>query len=449
LSLDMRLPLLLFAAAVSASNLARRDDNLAANCVECPDVTPPCSQCSSDNICVLVSRTCGECAKNTCKPMSALVSPQIQKPDSSGNPAASYIIVSVCGAGVAMLLATGLFVAHRRRQRARVVVNEMESTNHLQSVSSIEDPFKYAMTSPWTNDRGVSTVSSVEWDIGTREASMAFHDELMYSSSALHGVDKANSALAKFAQGPAGATPLLPEPALASDDFLSDFLKDTLDDAPLMPAASAMSSVKRISQRQSGLSHHRSMSTSGLSSFKFPAAASMKKSLPTPSLPDIPESVARRDSGQSIRSSISDASLHAVSKVSIARIEPLAARAMLVPQRAVVGNFQSMRSESNGGGTISAALGDSRDRLSAVGSGSFSRVAATIAPGGHHQSMSLGGKWNTSGGRGDAYQKLFGKSPDNLEDVLKRNKSEREKRRESMVREAMKRASVEHVKLGD
>jgi len=448
------LPLLLSTAC--ASNLFRRDAGLdEANCVQCPVAPEPCGACDSDQLCVLVTRTCTSCASNQCQPIASLASPQIQKPDTpvANNSSASYLIVSVCGAGVAMLLATGLFVVYQRRRRMLALAAAAASSSsgetdsglhHLQSISSAEHPLKYAIGSKkpsatTATQRGVSAVSSVEWDIGSRQASMAFHEDLMLKSS-FDSVNRANTELQRYTLS--GAAPLLPKPAPTSDGLLTEFLSeiDIDDDEPLVSATTP--------------THHRSLSISSLNGFKFPAApsAATRRTPPSAGMPGIPETTYHRDSVSSQASSASSASaasLHSIAKVNIARVEPMVARSTLVmPQRSmggsnVGGNFTSMRS-SNEFGT----LNDSRDKLSAVGSGSFSRVASTIASAaaGHRQTMSLSGKWQAPLGRADAYQKLFGKTPDtNL--VMNREKTEREKRRDSMVREAMKRASVEHVKL--
>jgi len=358
-----------------------------------------------------------------------------------------------------MLLATGMFVVYRRRRAAAAAAaNGNDLDSGTQSRSSMDNPLKYAIGKPTAalttaqQQRGVSAVSSVEWDVGSSlqdDTSVAFHQELMHKPYG--NVNRANDALARYTLH--GPTPLLPEPVMqTSDRFLSEFLSEVEaghgqpheaeadDDDDNQPLA--------MSTRQS-ITHHRSLSASNLNSYKFPSTAA-KRSSPT-SLPDIPEA-SYRDSYTSQGSSASEASLHSVAKVNIARVEPAIARStMVVPQRAVVmgGNFTSMRSSNE-----FDSLGDSRNKLSAVGSGSFSRVASTIsaaaaaaAAGGHRQTMSLNSKWQAPLGRADAYQKLIGKTADNNL-VMNREKTEREKRRDSMVREAMRRASVEHVKLG-
>jgi len=424
------LPLLLL--TVRAANLFRRDDG---NCVQCPDQPTPCSECPTEQVCVLVTRTCASCAYNQCQSLDTLTSPQLSKTPVSNNSSASYVILTVCGAGVALLLATGMFVVYRRRrQAAAALASGNDSDSHTQSMSSLENPLRFAVGKPNTalttmqQQRGVSAVSSVEWDIGSsvQDDSVAFHSDLMHKPYG--NVNRANDALARYTLNGSGPTPLLPEPVQNSDRFLSEFLTEvgtTSDDDDDEPLATA--------------GHHRSLSTSSLNDFKFPSMPMKRTS--NGSLPDIPEA-SYRDSYASQGSVASEASLHSIAKVNIARVEPAIARStMVMPQRGIAGgSFTSMRSSNE-----FDSLGDSRNKLSAVGSGSFSRVASTISAKGHRQTMSLNTKWQAPLGRADAYQKLVGKTPDVL---MNREKTEREKRRDSMVREAMRRASVEHVKLG-
>jgi len=347
-----------------------------------------------------------------------------------------------------MLLATGMFVVYRRRiaAAAAALANANDLDSGAQSITSFDNPLKYAIgkpTAPLTaaqQQRGVSAVSSVEWDIGSsvQDDNMAFHQDLMHKPYG--NVNRATGALARFTM--TGPTPLLPDPIQNSDRFLSEFLSEVESghagggngDDDNEPLANSTHS-----------NHHRSFSASSLNNFKFPSMPSKKGS--STSLPEIPEASYRESYASQASSASSEASFHSIAKVNIARVEPAIARSTIViPQRGVAtgGSFTSMRSSNE-----FDSLGDSRNKLSAVGGSSFSRVASTISAGGgggHRQTMSLNAKWQAPLGRADAYQKLIGKTPDSL--VMNREKTEREKRRDSMVREAMRRASVEHVKLG-
>jgi len=343
-----------------------------------------------------------------------------------------------------------MFVVYRRRAAAAAAA--MASVNDLdsgaQSITSFDNPLKYAIGKPTAaltaaqQNRGVSAVSSVEWDIGSsvQDDNMSFHQDLMHKPYG--NVNRATGALARLTL--TGPTPLLPDPKQNSDRFLSEFLSE-VELGHIQGEAGRNDDDEPLANSAHHANHHRSFSASSLNSFKFPSMPSKKGS--STSLPDVPEASYRDSYASQGSSASSEASFHSIAKVNIARVEPAIARSTIViPQRGVAtgGSFTSMRSSNE-----FDSLGDSRNKLSAVGGGSFSRVASTISAaggGGHRQTMSLSTKWQAPLGRADAYQKLIGKTPDDL--VMNREKTEREKRRDSMVRDAMRRASVEHVKLG-
>jgi len=164
-----------------------------------------------------------------------------------------------------------------------------------------------------------------------------------------------------------------------------------------------------------------------LAEFRFPRLPSSAHRAPTDG------TAGNRDSVMSTSSTSSGGS---VALVNIARVEPLRARTTIIQQKPVVGSIHDMQAER----TRNMLNGDdARDRLSAVGSASFHRVAASMgntsnnSP--HRKSLSMATGTHTE----QAYRKLV--SQGSAED----RKTEREKRRGSMMREAMKRASVEFV----
>lgn len=317
---------LLFATASAGLQLFPRaaEDNLPAHCVPCTDVPTPCPPCPANQICVAITRSCSECASNVCRPVTALASPQTQKPEvaqetSSGVP---YFISVVCGVGAAVALAVGGFLWYSRRPKP-IEFNDCEAPQ---------------LFLPSKIDR-VSAASSAQWDIG--------------SNATLENVNETNDALAELAHIDAntnGASnvdaPLLPDPVQSFDNFLDEFKNNDF-----------------LADRSSK------------GSFQFPAASMKRSSQSLSNLPgDAPKDMPN------------------------------------MPATA-------WRRHTK---TVSSVLtGTAGDRLSAVGSGSSSRIALSKHP-----------KRN---------------STNNFSQMVERPMSEREKRRQSMVREAMKRASVVHV----
>lgn len=488
--------------------------------VNCPTKVDPC-QCSENEVCVLLKRTCGQCAKNVCQASRNAASQAAKTEDTQGSSSqVSLVLIGVCGAGVVALLAGGLFVFYRRKrlsqaQGDRTAQNSLEVLPHHSGKPSMESTRDFIHPgAPWVRSVNAHDRSSVASSVATgwgvssemgdgrttlmlaRASTGLFSnpDQEMYKQS-FDDSNEATNTLAELMMVKEEQL-LLPAPAVRADDSMMDDFKGQLPNIPSVDSFARLSfssssfpiphvppprgsPPQRVSplardsksmdlRRDSTYRHSTSRSIGSLPVFspmeapRFPpprapppripsttssiyfmdgkdgvsnARASHGVDLAEYKFPRLPSSAhhvggtaGNRDSVNSMSSVSSSGS---IAQVNIARVEPLRARTTIIQQKPVVGSLQDMQERTsrmlNGD--------DSRDRLSAVGSASFHRVAASMGGSSNHRKSSSSLASNNSA-TDQAYRKLVSQGS---------VKSEREKRRSSMVREAMKRASVEFV----
>lgn len=368
----------------------------------------------------------------------------------------TFIVMGICGAGVAGLLAAGLFVLREKQAQKTELENQRLHDSYLASDKG-------------STKRAATAITSVECDFGVEKhverqnEILALQEQIMYGnpSDIAASITKGPAAMATIRQVNApDKTPLLPAPSLyfssnnrtrESDEEvdLNDVEKEEAkEDVDALPSLN--SPISAAYRRTSRVQKTFSTTSNSSGNFQFPHVPT---STPLNSqselrdsfgfgLPDIPSSASIRNerlSGR--RRSLADVSSKTLSQASL-QIKTTFSPGFAPSKRlSPVGNFQLMRSQSGGHNrTVSDALGNSGDRLSSVGTNSFFRVASTIQPpvGGTSRSVGMHSRTSSLG------SVTKGELPTELE-ILKRPKSERERRRESMVREAMKRASVEHV----
>jgi hypothetical protein len=310
--------------------------------------------------------------------------------------------------------------------------------------------------------------------------------------------DESNNATNTLAAMMAKQSLLLPAPAKLADDSMLENYKDPSfvdDNTPLLPSIASVGSFARLSFssgsfpipnvpppksappkgasksvdiKRDSYRHSVSRSIGALSSMPMEAPKFPPPRMPPPRVPSTTSSIfpddfdaskvrsshgvdlaeykfprlpssahhvgggtaGNRDSVASVSSVSSSGS---IAQVNIARVEPLRARTTIIQQKPMVGSIQDMQT---GRSSRMLAGDDARDRLSAVGSASFHRVAASMGgspPNNHRKSLS------TMNNTEQAYKKLVSQG------IVDTDKTNRERRRSSMVREAMKRASVEFV----
>ncbi|KAG9245067.1 hypothetical protein BJ878DRAFT_541668 [Calycina marina] len=146
-----------FYGAVSESSLFRR-------CVTgCPDESPDCPDCATDEICALVPRSCDECQKTECITSTSVSTPtSTASPSSSSKPNVSIIASSVVAGVVVVVIATYLvwrFCVKNRRQQ-------------------------YAQEA-WTNQDAVDSTSTEKDFAGLRDARVSTHTVGSVASSVL------------------------------------------------------------------------------------------------------------------------------------------------------------------------------------------------------------------------------------------------------------------------